>query len=121
MGREFNCGGGRVIDWDRVNELRDEVGAEDFQEVVEMFLEEVEEAMARMIAVADQTTLEDDMHFLKGSALSLGFKAFSALCQVGEKAAQNGQPETICLEDVFECYTASKAVFGERFDCIKAA
>ena len=30
-----------MIDWQRVNELRDEVGAEDFEEVVDLFLEEV--------------------------------------------------------------------------------
>ena len=29
-----------MIDWARVSELRDEVGAEDFDEVVELFLEE---------------------------------------------------------------------------------
>ena len=34
-----------MIDWSRVNELRDEVGAEDFEEVVELFLEEVEEVI----------------------------------------------------------------------------
>ena len=32
-----------MIDWPRVTELREEVGAEDFEEVVEIFLEEVEE------------------------------------------------------------------------------
>ena len=110
-----------MIDWDRVNELRDEVGAEDFSEVIEMFMEEVEETMVRMISVPNPATLEEDMHFLKGSALNLGFKHLSALCQAGEKAAQVGQAETICLEEVFESYAASKTVFGERFNCMKAA
>ena len=32
-----------MISWERVNELRDEVGQEDFLEVVEIFLEEVDE------------------------------------------------------------------------------
>ncbi|WP_442970022.1 hypothetical protein [Roseovarius sp. ZX-A-9] len=31
-----------MIDWSRVAELRSEIGAEDFDEVVELFLEEVE-------------------------------------------------------------------------------
>ena len=31
-----------MIDWTRVSELRDEIGAEDFGDVVEIFLEEVE-------------------------------------------------------------------------------
>jgi len=110
-----------MIDWDRVNELRDEVGVEDFREVIEMFLEEVEDTMVRMIAVPDLAALEEDMHFLKGSALNLGFAHFSTLCQAGEQAAKNGQAETICLNDVYESYAASKTRFKERFDCMKAA
>ena len=114
-------GVGEMIDWDRVNELRDEVGADDFQEVIDMFLEEVEDTMVRMIAIPNLATLEEDMHFLKGSALSLGFAQFSDLCQAGEKAAKNGEAESICIEDVFESYAASKTKFKERFDCMKAA
>ena len=38
-----------MIDWARVAEFYDEVGAEDFDEVVELFLEEVVEAMERKV------------------------------------------------------------------------
>ncbi|PHQ99360.1 MAG: histidine kinase [Marinosulfonomonas sp.] len=110
-----------MINWDRVNELRDEVGIEDFQEVIVMFLEEVENTMVRMIAIPNLATLEEDMHFLKGSALNLGFAHFADLCQVGEKAAGSGQAETIFLDDIFESYAASKTAFRERFGCMKAA
>lgn len=110
-----------MIDWNRVNELQDEVGIEDFREVSAMFLEEVEDTMTRMIAVPDLSTLEEDMHFLKGSALNLGFEQFSTLCQAGESAAGNGQPETICLDDIFESYASSKAAFIERLGSTKAA
>lgn len=110
-----------MINWDRVNELRDEVGIEDFCEVSAMFLEEVEDTMTRMIAVPDLSTMEEDMHFLKGSALNLGFAQFSDLCQIGETAAGNGQPETICLNDIFESYAASKAVFKKRLSSLMAA
>lgn len=110
-----------MIDWDRVNELRDEVGIEDFREVIAMFLEEVEDTMVRMISVPDLSVLEEDMHFLKGSALNLGFAHFSTLCQEGENAAKNGLAETICLDDIYESYAASKSVFKNRFGCMKAA
>lgn len=110
-----------MIEWDRVNELRDEVGVDDFREVVAMFLEEVEDTMVRMIAVPNLATLEEDMHFLKGSALNLGFSDFSKLCQAGETAAKGGQAETICLDEIFESYAASKSIFKERFGCMKAA
>lgn len=110
-----------MIDWDRVNELRDEVGNEDFREVVAMFLEEVEDTMARMITAPDLSTMEEDMHFLKGSALNLGFADFSALSQAGETAAGNGQPEAINLDDIFESYAKSKAVFEEQLASLMAA
>ncbi|WP_456387825.1 Hpt domain-containing protein [Profundibacter sp.] len=121
MGKFLIFGVGKMINWDRVNELKDEVGIDDFREVIAMFLEEVEDTMVRMIAVPDLAALEEDMHFLKGSALNLGFAHFSDLCQAGEKAAGNGQADTINLDDVFESYAASKSVFKERFGCMKAA
>jgi len=110
-----------LISWERVNELRDEVGIEDFREVVAMFLEEVEDTMVRMIAMPDLSRLEEDMHFLKGSALNLGFLQFSDLCQAGEKAAAGGQADTVDLDEIFESYAASKSVFSKKFGCMKAA
>ena len=41
-----------MIDWGRVAELRDEVGAENFSEVVCLFLEEADEATQRPLARA---------------------------------------------------------------------
>jgi len=110
-----------LINWERVNELRDEVGLEDFHEVIAMFLEEVEDTMARMIATPDLSHLEEDMHFLKGSALNLGFLQFSDLCEAGEKAAAGGQPDTVDLNEIFESYAASKSVFRKKLGCMKAA
>ncbi len=95
-----------MIDWERVNELRDEVGTEDFKEVVELFLEEVEEVIERLRSGPDPSRLEEDFHFLKGSALNLGFAALGDICQQGEK-----RPDSVNLSDVFETYGASKKEF----------
>ena len=100
-----------MIDWDRLKELRDEVGAEDFDEVVELFLDEVEGVMDRLRDSPDVDTLEEDLHFLKGSALSLGFKEFSALCQTGETNAAQGNADQIDLPEILSCYDASKSIF----------
>ena len=74
-------------------------------------IEEVEEVMVRLISAPNPETYEEDLHFLKGSALSLGFSAFSDLCQIGEKAAANGQADSINLEKIFEVYAESKTEF----------
>ena len=54
-----------MIDWARVSELRDEVGAEDFDVVVELFLEEVDEALAALSDLTDLSELEPQCHFFK--------------------------------------------------------
>lgn len=99
-----------MIDWTRVNELREEVGAEDFDEVVELFLSEVEDRLSTLSANKPLPQIEEDMHFLKGSALNLGFTGFAALCQTAETAAGSGVAwgDT---ERVFASYQASKAQF----------
>lgn len=100
-----------MIDWDRLKELREEVGPEDFDEVVELFLDEVEGVMDRLRKSPDTETLEEDLHFLKGSALSLGFSQFSDQCQSGETSAARGNADQIDLPEILACYDTSKAMF----------
>ncbi len=94
-----------MIDWTRVTELSDEVGAEDFEEVVELFLEEVEAAIHDL--KAGTPDLEAKLHFLKGSALNLGFDMFAELCQAGELAAGAGAAATVDVEQIKLVYRRS--------------
>ncbi len=100
-----------MIDWSRVKQLQEEVGAEDFDEVVDLFLEEVEGVMERLADLADRSQLGQDLHFLKGSALSLGFKAFSDFCHHGEITAETGEADSIDVVQIIQCYADSKKVF----------
>ena len=100
-----------MIEWDRVAELRDEVGAEDFAEVVELFLDEVEATLARIGADPALDQLERDLHFIKGSALNLGFSELAALCLKGERSARSGHAEAIELPLIAETFRVSRSVF----------
>lgn len=100
-----------MIEWERVADLRAEVGEDDFREVVELFLEEVEEVIDRLEISPVAAKFEDDLHFLKGSALNLGFRHFSALCQVGEKLAANGRCDQVDIAAVLVSYRESKQQF----------
>lgn len=100
-----------MIEWTRVRELQDEVGVDDFEEVVEIFLEEVEDVVARLESTEDRSTLEQDLHFLKGSALSLGFCDLSAKCQSGETASAKGDAGSVDVPDIIGCYQASRESF----------
>ncbi len=99
-----------MIDWSRVDELRAEIGAEDFAEVVTLFFDEADEVAARLPATA-AAAVEGELHLLKGSALNLGLADLAALCQSGERAARAGQAGTVDLAAVVVCYLASKADF----------
>ncbi|WP_422029957.1 Hpt domain-containing protein [Roseovarius sp.] len=110
-----------MIDWKRVSELREEVGEENFDEVIDLFLFEVEDELARLTASHAKATLAARLHFLKGSALNLGFTAFSALCQAGETAAGNDAGADVDIDGVLTCYDQSKQAFIRGMHRIAAA
>lgn len=99
-----------MIDWGRVIELREEVGPSEFEPVLELFVDEVEDIVMRLSA-QDAGKLERDLHFLKGSAWNLGFAEFGALCQAGEAHAARGETCKVSIDALVRCYSTSKQVF----------
>lgn len=97
-----------MIDWDRVESLRAEIGDADFAEVVDLFLEEVDDTLARMGGRARAA----DLHFLKGSALNLGFADLAALCMAAERRAAAGEPVDPAPIDA--AYRSARKVFLAR-------
>lgn len=100
-----------MIDWTRVKELRDEIGAEDFLEVSGMFLEEADQTIAQLSDELQLQEVESQLHFLKGSALNLGLTDLAAICQEGERLAATGDAAKVDLPRLFAVYQASKAAF----------
>lgn len=100
-----------MIDWARITELRDEIGAESFAEIVELFLEEVETEIDSLRNGCPEDALEARLHFLKGSALNLGFTEFSRLCQTGETAAAEGRACEVDLPSTVASFETSKTTF----------
>ena len=106
-----------MIDWSRINELRDEIGSDGFQEVIDLFLEETEMAIRDMQTLpADATTREGQMHFLKGASLNFGFKGLSQICQTGEKAAASGDLNAVTPNQIELMFMASKVDFLSGLD-----
>ncbi len=100
-----------MIQWSRVRQLRDEVGADEFDEVVEIFLDEVQEVICKLRDHTTRSEIEQNLHFLKGSALSLGFDSFSKLCQDGERRAAAGECAAVDLSAIIAAYDESKTLF----------
>ena len=110
-----------MIDWERVEELRGEFGFDEFCEVVQLFLDEVEESLERLRQPQSEARRAEEFHFLKGSALNLGFAELGRLCAEGEsRCADSGAPfDTGALVD---CYFRSRLAFRStvcmaRCDC----
>lgn len=109
-----------MIDWARISELRAEIGDDSFDEVAELFLDEADEAVVRLDAALDAPTLESVLHFLKGSALNLGFRTLATLCQDGERLAGGGSA-AVDRSEIKDAYHASKAAFlGDRGSALSA-
>ncbi len=109
-----------MIDWNHVQDLRGEIGAEAFDEVVQLFFEEVEAEIGKLRDVSTRQSLEAQLHFLKGSALNLGFADFSDLCHRGEVAAATGQGNSVDVTAVLTCYEFSKSAFLEGLERVTA-
>lgn len=103
-----------MISWNRINELKEDIGEEDFAEIAAIFLEEVTEVIDRLKVNPVPEKLEEDLHFLKGSALNLGFEALSKLCHDGEQYAANKEYSSIALAPVFETYEKSCIEFNAK-------
>lgn len=108
-----------MIDWNRVADLRGEIGDESFGEVVALFLEETDEVIAGLDGPMAAPDLARALHFLKGSSLNLGFEDMAQLCQKGEAAA--GQGMAVDVAPILRCYQDSKAAFQAQLDQFRAA
>ena len=102
-----------MIDWTRVHELREEVGAETFPEVVAMFFEESDEVIGRLrTAVGSRSAASDtgaDLHLLRGSAANLGFEALAQLCAAAECGGRAEAEQR--LDSILRCYALSREAF----------
>lgn len=100
-----------MIDWNRVDELRSEFGSDGFAEVVSLFLEEADEVVAVLGPGLPPSEVEVRLHFLKGSALNLGFRELAGLCQDGERRAAQGHGGIVDLLPVASSYQRSRDTF----------
>lgn len=100
-----------MIAWDRIAQLRDEIGENDFQEIVTLFLDEVDEGIDQLAPDLTGAALAQQLHFLAGSALNLGFEVFARLCQAGERGALDTSADKPDLAVIARCYTMSRRQF----------
>ena len=97
-----------MINQARLDELKSEVGEDDFREVVQIFCEEVEEVLSDLETM-EELDFASKLHFLKGSALNLGLDQVSAICQQAEAQVKADPAFVPDIGAIRDCYDASKA------------
>ncbi|MEM1272471.1 MAG: Hpt domain-containing protein [Pseudomonadota bacterium] len=100
-----------MIDWDRVEELRDEIGDDDFVEVGRLFLSEIESKLAEMGTASAFSSA--DFHYLRGSAANLGFIEFAQCCAAAESEAKSNGP--VNFAEVKQSFARARAEIGALF------
>ncbi|MEM8579779.1 MAG: Hpt domain-containing protein [Pseudomonadota bacterium] len=100
-----------MIDWTRIDELIAEIGAEDFGEVVTLFLEEVDEAMATLEHVDGRSGSDGTLHLIKGCSWNLGFESLGSRCADFERG--DIQLDTEMARDLRSIYAASRSALQE--------
>ncbi|MFB9224898.1 Hpt domain-containing protein [Paracoccus cavernae] len=99
-----------MIDWDRVREMRGELGEAEFRLILELFLDEIETIAFRLTS-NDPALMETDLHFLRGCSRNLGFRALAAVCEEFEALTISGRANEVRLERVLDIYAHTKQVF----------
>lgn len=88
-----------MLDLDQLETLRAEIGDDGFAEVAALLVSEIADGIETLGTLATGADLSAQFHYLKGSALNLGFRDFAALCAQGEQGLRVDQAE---LRQVFD-------------------
>lgn len=95
------------VDWDRLNELRADIGEEDFADVAMLFVSELQETLDTLVATQASAA---DFHFLRGSAANLGFVTLVEACAAAEAACKDDDvPDVALVQTTFAAALAEVA------------
>lgn len=100
-----------MIDWNRVLQLREEVGEVAFTALANDFLSEIDDRLAQLSH--EPELLLRDLHYLRGAALNIGFVTLSALCLADEMQLRHGHAEGVDREDLHKKFRHAKKQFLE--------
>ena len=98
-----------MIDTQRLQTLRSEIGNEGVSLLAGVFLDEADQILDRLLTQSGE--LSAGLHALHGSALNLGLRQLAQLCAKAEKAAQSQGGQRIDLEEISASYAKSRAAF----------
>ncbi len=100
-----------LVDRARLEELVADIGEEALPEIVEMFVAEVEESLAALRREERQEAgrIAAEAHFIKGSALNLGFAALAEVCGKIERLAATAPETPVVTARIVTLFERSRA------------
>lgn len=99
-----------MIDWTRIDDLKHELGEDDFEEVFEIFLDEVQDSVDSLKNAPKGAALEAILHSVKGNAITVGFSKLAELAGAGEVKA--GQGSDVNLQEIAAAHSESKTAYA---------
>ena len=109
-----------MIDRERIEDLRREVGQKDFAHVVGLFFEEIACSLPEVFELTEPDEIRDLLYFIRGSALNLGFFELARPCEPDFLTFETGlSAEKIrsYFERLQRSYEQAKAVFFRISHC----
>lgn len=100
----------------RLDVLEMEAGSEMIDIILDMFLEDTEERLNKIISFAEQSDfhqLEHEAHALKGSCSNIGANAMANLCAQLEKQAEDSNPANMSslIEAINKAFSLLQSIF----------
>jgi histidine phosphotransfer protein HptB len=108
--------GEAMIDWARVADLHGEIGDDAFAEVLELFVQEVDEGLDRLRSAGTARARMAEFHFLKGAALNLGLTELAECCSRGEAMAGQDQNTDAELAKVASGFPKANAILMREWE-----
>lgn len=100
-----------MIDWKRIADLKEELGEDDFEEVFDIFLDEVGDGVQGLDSTLEASALEAILHSIKGNAVTVGFAALADLASEGEINASRGI--NVALAPIIAAHQQSLAAYAD--------
>ncbi|CAM4017151.1 Hpt domain-containing protein [Palleronia rufa] len=105
-----------MIEWSVTDEMQANFGTEWFRDIAALFVEETADVIANL-DTADPEALGQQLHFIRGSAESMGLVRLASLCRAAEHAARRRRP--VSVGPIIDAYHASCAQISERLEGLR--
>ncbi len=104
------------IDWARLHQLQEDVGTEDIRGIITLFEQELKQVIAQLPLEAEPAQMANNLHYLKGCALNLGFNDLARLCQQSFDHLNTDPAPPITLAPILECYESATQALRQSLD-----